>query len=146
MFIDPLKFYQGSWGHIVKRLGIGQYEIDGFNSDILLYDENNYDLVEGLPIESEGVCDSPEQLMELAGEAIQNDKRSLAVFFTYVSKDPFNRGMGGGWRWHKWGEYVGKGTPTTEYLDDEDEFENGVYVFSISEVKKNLTSGMDVLD
>jgi hypothetical protein len=49
--------------------------------------------------------------------------------FTHVPKEPENAGRGGGWRWHKWGPYIGKGEPTTEYLDDEDGFADGVYVY-----------------
>mgnify|MGYP000984510367 FL=1 len=46
-----------------------------------------------------------------------------------MPKNPDNKGKGGGWRWHKWGEYLGNGTPTCEHLDDEDEFNDGVYVY-----------------
>ena len=28
-------------------------------------------------------------------------------------------GKTGGWRWHKWGPYLGKHTPKCEYLDEE---------------------------
>jgi hypothetical protein len=40
-----------------------------------------------------------------------------------------------GWRWHKWGEYIGLGKPTREYLNDEPEFADGIYTYHIFEVE-----------
>ena len=40
----------------------------------------------------------------------------------------------GGWRWHKWGEYIGKFDSKCEYLYDEDGIDF-VYAFSILEIK-----------
>jgi hypothetical protein len=56
------------------------------------------------------------------------------VAFTHVAKDPENAGNGGGWRWHKWGEYIGTGQPTTEYLDDEEKFNDGIYTYHIEQI------------
>lgn len=78
-----------------------------------------------------GVCDSPAQFMAKFGERLQSDPRPLVVFFTHVAKHPENRRQGGGWRWHKWGRYVGEGEPLWEYLDDEEAFDDGVYCFRI---------------
>lgn len=81
-----------------------------------------------------GVCDSPQQFLEKFQEYLDNLDLKLVVMFSPIPKDPSNRGQGGGWRWHKWGEYYGTGIPTCEYLDDEDGFGDGVWVFHIYDV------------
>lgn len=76
-----------------------------------------------------GVCDTPEQFLELFEAKLNNDPLSeVCVFLTHHAKNP---GETGGWRWHKWGEYVGTGEPTTEYLADEDRFDAGIYTFRV---------------
>lgn len=40
----------------------------------------------------------------------------------------------GGWRWHKWGEYIGTHKPQCEYLHDEPEIEE-VWVFDVKKRK-----------
>ena len=42
----------------------------------------------------------------------------------------------GGWRWHKWGEYIGKHTPRYEYLDHETGIDF-VFVWELYPVMKN---------
>ncbi|KYC77058.1 hypothetical protein B4092_4795 [Bacillus licheniformis] len=39
-----------------------------------------------------------------------------------------------GWRWHKWGEYIGNHTPDHEYLYDEKEIEE-IFVYQIIRIK-----------
>ena len=106
----------------------GCYQIKHFSGDHLIGVkgmENEYPDKDA--IGSYGVCDSPKQFMEDYGAILEDDpENKFVVFFTHVAKTP---GKKDGWRWHKWGEYVGKGTPTTEYLDDEQEFDEGVYVY-----------------
>lgn len=117
-----------------KILKEGYVQIGHFSSDILLYGRNgDWDFeVEGVP--TYGVCDSPEQFVEKFHATLEADPRNICVFFTHIPKEPHNNGKGGGWRWHKWGEYVGDGEPTTEYLDDEAGFEIGVYVFHVHDI------------
>lgn len=81
-----------------------------------------------------GVCDSPRQFLDLFEQTLENDERSFAVAFTHIQKDPNNKGKHDGWRWHKWGPYVGNGTPTTEYLDDEAGFAEGVWAYHIYQI------------
>lgn len=115
-------------------LGDGLLKITHFSSDMLLYGKNGgWDFeIEGMP--EYGVCDSPDQLVAKFGDILSNDPRNLCVFFTHVRKDTSNRGQRGGWRWHKWGEYVGEGTPEYEYLDDETGFDGGVYVYHVHDI------------
>jgi len=75
-----------------------------------------------------GVCDSIEQLKEYYKEEIEDPNRKYFIACTPVFQDKSNRGKGGGWRWHKWGEYIGKLKSECEYLDDEDFGEDFKYV------------------
>lgn len=65
---------------------------------------------------SYGTCDTPEQFMGRFREALDKDPRSFVVSFMVVQKVP---GSVGGWRWHKWGPYIGDKEPQHEYLADE---------------------------
>lgn len=81
-----------------------------------------------------GVCDSPDQFLGLVGELLKADERTFTVAFTHVPK----RDDDGGWRWHKWGPYIGTGTPTMEYLNDEKEFSEGVWVYHVYQIAGEL--------
>lgn len=63
-----------------------------------------------------GVCDSPEQFIERFGPAMEASPRRWVVSFCVIQKadeEPH------GWRWHKWGPYIGTADPQCEYLYDE---------------------------
>jgi hypothetical protein len=79
----------------------------------------------------DGVCDSPVQVYERYHDRLDEIETNVCVVFTHIPKEPERAGMGGGWRWHKWGEYIGDGQPQCEYLDDEPGFDDGVWVYSI---------------
>lgn len=84
-----------------------------------------------------GVADSIEQIKEYFKEEIENPERKFFIALTPVGQDKENKGKGGGWRWHKWGKYIGKLNSQCEYLDDEDFGEDFQYVicFHLYEVK-----------
>lgn len=135
-----------------KRLGEGLYEINHFNFEHVIDKPQRYKTYPACypdfkdELASYGVCDSPEQFVAKFGEVLGPDPRTFTVAFTHVTKNPENKGQRGGWRWHKWGQYVGLGEPTCEYLDDEDGFPDGVYTFSIQQIdgpilKKNWDTG-----
>lgn len=63
-----------------------------------------------------GVCDSAEQLLEHFPE-LEAPGRSFVVTLTEVCRA--DQPAEGGWRWHKWGPYIGKHDPQHEYLHDE---------------------------
>lgn len=85
-----------------------------------------------------GVVDSPKQFQTKFSESLESDSRQLLVSVAHIPKDSSNKGKGGGWRWHKWGQYLGDGHPRQEYLDDEDKFENGVWVFNVYDLTQYL--------
>lgn len=76
-----------------------------------------------------GVCDNPEQILEQCA-SLHDPERRFVVFVTPVLQD--DQPEDGGWRWHKWGEYIGDMQPQCEYLYDEPEIDQ-VYCFHIYE-------------
>ena len=78
-----------------------------------------------------GVCDSPEQFLVRFGEKLHASPRKFCVSFTEIRKE--NQDPDGGWRWHKWGPYVGGQNPTCEYIYDEPNIE-AVYCYHIYEL------------
>ena len=67
-----------------------------------------------------GVADNVEQIKEFYKKQIKDKKQKFVIAVTPVYQDKENKGKGGGWRWHKWGEYIGKLDSKCEYLDDEE--------------------------
>jgi len=80
-------------------------------------------------VDNYGVCDSIDQFMSEFGELLERSPHKLVISFTHIRKDA--QPAKDGWRWHKWGPYVGNGTPSTEYLCDEPGFPDGVYTYHI---------------
>ena len=76
-----------------------------------------------------GVCDDVAQLLSLYD--FEADPRKMVILFTEMRREDQSRE--GGWRWHKWGPYVGLKNPQYEYLHDEHDIES-VMVFHIYEV------------
>ena len=73
-----------------------------------------------------GVADNIEQIKQFYKKQIKSKTEKFAISVTPVYQDKEHKGKGGGWRWHKWGQYIGKLDPQCEYLDDEefgDDFE-----------------------
>ena len=107
----------------------GVYEIGHFGSTGFLREYEHYPNLGKYG--SYGVCDGAENLLETI-PMLETSAREFVVTLTKVQRDESNKGKGGGWRWHKWGEYIGKHEPTTEYLDDEPLIES-VYCYHIYE-------------
>lgn len=84
-----------------------------------------------------GVADSLEQLKEYFKEQIEDKSNKYILTLTPVYQDLENRGKGDGWRWHKWGEYIGKLDSKCEYLDDEDFGEDFEYIICFHLYKIN---------
>jgi hypothetical protein len=49
----------------------------------------------------------------------------------------------GGWRWHKWGPYIGDKKPTREYLVNEPEID-AVYVFEAVAINPAFVVGNEI--
>ena len=92
----------------------------------------DWDYYGSQPIRSYGVCDSPEQFIEDFHGFLEDHEKELMVCFSHVAK--VEQPSEGGWRWHKWGSYVGHGEPECEYLYDEEGFEEGVYCFHVYDI------------
>ena len=79
-----------------------------------------------------GVADNVEQVLDLYNK---NEcgyfKGNHVILFHKVVKNPDEPCSG--WRWHKWGAYIGVQNPRCEYLNDEPEI-NEVITFSICKV------------
>ncbi len=77
-----------------------------------------------------GVCDTPEQCIE----KLKLRDHPVPVFVSFVRVRRDEQPPDGGWRWHKWGEYIGAHSPQCEYIHDEPDIEE-VYTFSIYQPK-----------
>jgi len=78
-----------------------------------------------------GVADNAEQVMKHYS-ALANNKQFWLVTITPIRKD--EQPEKDGWRWHKWGPYIGNETPMHEYLFDEPHIDE-VVVFQLLEVE-----------
>jgi hypothetical protein len=79
-----------------------------------------------------GVCDSLDQfLAHPLGQWLAASERRFTISFTCVRKA--DQTPDGGWRWHKWGEYIGEKSPQYEYLYDEGPEIKAVYCFHVYE-------------
>lgn len=76
-----------------------------------------------------GIADNIEQIKKLYEKVLDKSKDYVCL------ATPIVKGENGGWRWHKWGPYIGTQKPTAEYLDEE-ELINQVFVYHIHEVQK----------
>lgn len=82
-----------------------------------------------LDFEEYGVCDTPEQAVEKLG--LRDRPESFFVSFVKITRA--SQPSDGGWRWHKWGAYIGDKEPQREYIHDEPEIDE-VYTFHVYEL------------
>lgn len=116
--IDGIRVPYGEHG-----LGNTHFDISGFTPEEM--DSRDYK-------DTYGVADSIEQIAAFYADEVNDPYRQYCIGVTPVTKA--DQPSDGGWRWHKWGSYIGTKTPTTEYLYDEPEIE-AVLVFDIFEVR-----------
>lgn len=79
-----------------------------------------------------GVCDNVDQVKKVYADYLNDPFRSFCISLTKVSKA--EQSPSGGWRWHKWGDYIGDKNPQCEYLYDEGPEIEEVYCFHIYEL------------
>jgi hypothetical protein len=77
-----------------------------------------------------GVADNLNQVRKHLLTFISHPTRQFCLSVTWIHKDD-----GSGWRWHKWGGYIGKKKPKHEYLKDEGPDIQKVLVYNLHEVK-----------
>ncbi len=94
--------------------------------------EDRYNIFKNHEKITYGVADNIEQIKEYYKEEIADTEKKYAIALTPVWQEKENKGKGGGWRWHKWGEYIGKLDSKCEYLDDEDFGDNFQYVLTFT--------------
>ena len=78
-----------------------------------------------------GVCDNYEQVLERYKDILDDTDKNYVVGVCTV--DRRRQSSEGGWRWHKWGEYIGTQNPKHEYLYDDTHIDR-VYCFHIYEI------------
>lgn len=86
-----------------------------------------------------GVADNASQVLDYYYSLYEQNKEYMKeqrfiIMLTPIFKE--DQPENGGWRWHKWGQYIGKFEPENEYLFDETGIDY-VYCFKILEVKEN---------
>jgi len=79
-----------------------------------------------------GVADNLEQIINKHSEELDKDSNYIILMTPMDRREQPSRD---GWRWHKWGEYIGVQEPQCEYLYDEKDIDL-VYVYKIVEVTK----------
>lgn len=67
-----------------------------------------------------GVADNLEQVKEYFSYQIADTENKYIISLTPVFQHKENRNKCDGWRWSRWGPYIGKLERQFEYLDDED--------------------------
>ena len=119
------------------RIGTGLYKVSHFNfGDMLPRGEwEDYANLSrfGEDACAYGVCDSPEQFMAALGDRIAADPSQFVVSFTRVARSEQSPEVG--WRWRKWGPYIGTQSPQCEYIHDEPEIAE-VYCYHVFERKR----------
>jgi hypothetical protein len=83
-----------------------------------------------LPISHHGVCDDLGQLLKACPLLEKSKDREFLIscYPIFKSEEPERDG----WRWEKWGPYIGTKTPKADYLYDEPEIDM-VVVYYIHE-------------
>lgn len=125
---------------VFKKLDEGVYEFYDVNQPDYVIDPSqkliDYEIMENgiyhfFPY---GVCDNYKQIIERDEDAIAcvNSDEHFIIVLCKISKK--NQPDEGGWRWHKWGKYIGDQNPMCEYIADEPEIDF-VYVYSLYKVQ-----------
>lgn len=130
-YTDPIMSMLGMGGAGVE-LETGVYEVQHFGySHFITHDFDKHYPAVGDDFYCQGVCDDYKQVLEQCKE-LQNPDRKFVLTVKAVNKD--SEPAEGGWRWHKWGDYIGTKNPRHEYLYDEDDSIQVVYCYHIYEL------------
>lgn len=119
---------------------------DQYKIEIILGDQDEEDLPPvpegftrriGMPSEY-GVCDSVEQFLAMTPHLADDPE---AYFVAMVELRREHQSESGGWRWHKWGPYIGTQKREHEYLYDEKHIDV-VYTFHVYRLKKTAEEAL----
>jgi hypothetical protein len=121
-------YVKEKWWHVWNR-ETSYNSVDAVRHGIGSNSNNAFEAYEP-SLGSYGVVDTPEQLLELYD--FDADPRRFFICFTPVRKK--NESSSGGWRWHKWGEYLGIQSPCCEYIYDEPVIEE-VWIYHIYQLE-----------
>lgn len=130
-----LRCVSGGYPVTPQRLRTGVYECRHWNFEEFV----SWPRIEAYPtLESDGeqvsaygVCDSVTQLLTTLRPCLSDPLRMFVVAVVCVCRD--EQPANGGWRWHKWGPYIGAQQPTMEYLADEPDIDK-VWTYHILEL------------
>lgn len=126
-----------SGGRSSKLLSPGIVEIGHFNGEDTMPGEWDKYPTLSCPdpekyVDCYGVCDNVQQLLDLCPEITDNPDREFFISLTPIVRA--EQPSEGGWRWHKWGPYIGTHEPQCEYLYDEQGIDR-VFVYHVYEAK-----------
>ena len=109
----------------------GVYRHDGyiFNFDGFIEERCMEDIIDKWVMY--GVCDDYAQILEKYNNLLNNPNKNYVIGLSVVKRE--EQPSYGGWRWHKWGEYIGTQNPEHEYLYDDTHIDK-VYCFHIYEI------------
>lgn len=117
--VSPKRLFKGvwQWGHWNPQFDLGVRRLKDA--------EFPYESL----VQTYGVCDSPVQL--LAAYDFENDPRPLFISMVEIRRE--DQESSGGWRYHKWGDYIGSQNPQSEYLYDDKHIE-AVWTYHVYEL------------
>lgn len=110
----------------------GVYRHDGFkfNFDCFIK-ENCLDcIIDGWV--AYGVCDNYKQVLEHHKELLNDTNKNYVIGLSTVNRK--DEPKDGGWRWGKWGEYIGTQKPQHEYIYNDTHIDT-VYCYHIYEIE-----------
>ena len=117
----------------INRLEKGVYEIGHFSMNFMVKSPIDEwpELRETGWFSSYGVCDNYQQVLTQCPQLEEDPDREFVISVTPIHKS--SQSEKDGWRWHKWGPYIGVHKPQKEYLYDEPVIE-AVFVYHIYEI------------
>lgn len=130
---EPPKRYRLTEGVYDTGSHNSQYDLDRAQGWVIDYTRMCPELkdTDGQYFPSYGVCDCYTQILEQC-PTLQDPDREFVVMLCEVRRA--EQPASGGWRWHKWGAYIGTHDIQCEYLYDEVGIDS-VFCFHIYERK-----------
>lgn len=128
-----------------------EYEISN-HTEVEAYGSYHQLDKQGIPIESYdfnsiregispyGVADNVAQIKEYAKDILASDN-PVVISVTEMKKT--QQPEEDGWRWEKWGQYIGTQNPQCDYLHDEPNIDS-VYVFHVYAVRPKMEKTLSI--